>query len=152
MVNRAEDGEVDYEAFVTRARRRFVATVGGIVAVLIASLYAPWGLVAAGVLTPSAAEMVSFAAGVLLLGAWRALTMKLADPNDAPPGQDRGAHTLRLLLVCGAVLGAVVVLAAVAWLAGWIGGGGVVFSIALVMMLGFGAGSAMLRRAARQVL
>jgi hypothetical protein len=152
VAHQAENGELDYEAYAARARKRFVTAVAGIVALLIASLYVPWGFVNAGVLTSGVAEVVSCLSGLLLIGAWRGLAMKLADPADAPPGGKRGKHLLGLLLVCGAVLGAIVLFALLAWLAGWIGGQGVGWSIALVFVLGMAAGTALLQRAIRQAL
>ena len=95
MAQRGDDGEIDYEAYTARAKRRFVLTVGSIVAALIASLYAPWAFVEAGVLRSGVAEIISCVSGLLLIGAWRGLMMKLADPADAPPGQDRRKHLAR---------------------------------------------------------
>jgi hypothetical protein len=145
------DGELDYEAYARGARRRFVITVGAVVAVLIGCLYVPWGLVAARVLASGVAEVISCVSALLLIGAWRGLLMKLADPADAPPGTDRGQHTLRLLLVCGGVLGTVLLFAVGAWLAGWVGGMGLGWGVLLDFMLVMAAGSALLRRAIREI-
>ena len=141
----------DYERYVQRSRLRFKRVVRGLVFGALALLYLPWGLVAARVMTSSTAEVVTCSSAFLILCGWGALLMKMADPRDtSAPGPDQRAKLLKAQVgTGGALLGTLLVLAALSWLIGWIELRGVGWAIGLAVILTVQAVRALFVRALR---
>ena len=140
--------EVDnYEAFVTRGKRRFRVTVISMLVGLIGLLYLPWLLVPE-LIKKGSAELCTVLCSLLLVAAWRALMTKVADRDDAPEPteQSRHAHLRMLLTVAGGILATNVAFAIVFFAAGWIGQQGIIFAFGWSAMMGAMLGRALLRR------
>lgn len=141
-----------FERHAARRRLRFRIIVGGLSLALLLAIFTPWALVSSRVISSDTAEAASVVAALVLLGAWRALLAKIADPNDAPePSEEsRRAHLRGLLITGGAIAATLLVLAAGSFIAGIIGTEGLTWTGILAVLLGSGLGWALMARGAHQ--
>jgi len=141
----------NYEEYVSGKRRRFARILAAVAVVLVLAIYVPWAFVRPRGFSGSSAEIVSCAAGFLLLCAWVPLTAALSAPPSAtrPTTAELNKLLFKQLLAGAALVGALLVVALVSFFAGWIRLGGIGWSVALAMMLGMVLGRALLARTMR---
>jgi len=145
--------EEDYESYVLRGQQRFRRIVFSLLALLIAALFAPFALVPS-VVKESTALSCTLVAGLLFLAVWRALLMKIRDPNDSPDPSPAGRarHLKQLLLVAGGCLAGIAVLAIASFVTGVVDKFGLGGYLGLCVFSGILLGNALLARGLSSVL
>jgi hypothetical protein len=141
----------NYEDYVSKKKRGFTRVLAAIALAFVLAIYLPWAFVRPHGFSRSSAEIMSCFSAFLLLCAWVPLTAALSSPpSDARPAAAQlNALLFKQLLAGVALVGVLLVVAVLSFLAGWIELRGIGWSVGLAMMLGMVLGRGLVARAMR---